>query len=237
MFYGSDIMFAIFFVLLDRISEQILMCVDFESITDVIRTQISNLTPTDMAMVFEKALKYSFRKELEQYKVEYKVIQEEFLHLSMVKNSVNETQDNEQTIKCQKETSPPVISTASKVSNQTVEPKSEPNSIVTQSNTCKQRTELLEEQNRQLLKNNVQLVEKVKLLEQLLSEEKCINQQQSDELKELKEKYRQITMGQLNDNETVEQSTANLNIQSNSSTDSEKDGKCFVYVDSDGSIN
>lgn len=168
IFYGSDAIFTIFFVLLDRISDQVLQCADFESISEVLRNQINQLSIGEMERVFDKASKYSFHKELEQYKVEYKVIQEEFVHLSMVKNSKHDNVDCEQ-------------------QNGKGEPQQEISQLSREGS--QKRFESLERQNRQLTKQNLELVEQVKRLEERLRAEKRNSQRQQNEIQELKNKH------------------------------------------------
>lgn len=90
IFFGIEAVFRIFFALVERISDRILQCNDFETTMELLRTELVVSTQADMEAIFESSLKYDFGKSLEQYRVEYKILQEEFAHLSLI-NSKNYT--------------------------------------------------------------------------------------------------------------------------------------------------
>ena len=95
LFYGSiEAIFRIMFALIDLISPQILACNDFETLV-ILLTEIGNHSDQKyskfsisnnnfMEKVFYQAQQYDddFSRHLEQYRLEFRILQEEFAHLS-----------------------------------------------------------------------------------------------------------------------------------------------------------
>ncbi|KAJ6215734.1 hypothetical protein RDWZM_010234 [Blomia tropicalis] len=75
------------FALLRRMMDRILSCNDFESIMNLLRSHMSSLTQSEMTELFETIVSFDFARQLDQYRVEYSIMQEEFAHLSTISGS------------------------------------------------------------------------------------------------------------------------------------------------------
>ena len=82
--HGLEAIFRVLFCMLDRISGDILSCCSFEDIVDCIRDQFGKFTFDDFVSIFNNVgtLDDTVQKQLDQYRVEYAILQEEFAHLS-----------------------------------------------------------------------------------------------------------------------------------------------------------
>lgn len=61
---------------------------------ELLRVQLITLEPPEMERIFASIHEYDFTKQLEQYRVEYKILQEEFAHLSLMNSKSYTSQPN-----------------------------------------------------------------------------------------------------------------------------------------------
>ncbi|OTF82153.1 TBC1 domain containing protein [Euroglyphus maynei] len=92
-----EAIFRVFYHLIDRIRSEILntQIDDLERIMHLLRVVMFDLSSDDMAKFFEKCIPvinnssnqqsiYSINSRLEQYRLEYQILQEEFVHLKQI---------------------------------------------------------------------------------------------------------------------------------------------------------
>ena len=87
LWHGIEAIYRIILALLRRMMDRILSCNDFESIMNLLRSHMSSLTQSEMTELFETIVSFDFARQLDQYRVEYSIMQEEFAHLSTISGS------------------------------------------------------------------------------------------------------------------------------------------------------
>ncbi|XP_054162990.1 TBC1 domain family member 1-like isoform X2 [Oppia nitens] len=86
---GIEAIFRVSLVLLDMYSKEILECDCFESIMEFLKDRLPVMDLMQMQTLFEKVFTLNIKKQLEIYEVEYRVFQEELVHMSKNNNNSN----------------------------------------------------------------------------------------------------------------------------------------------------
>lgn len=86
---GIEAIFRVSLILLDMNCQQILECESFESIMEFLKEDLPAMELSQMELVFERLFSLDIKHKLDAYEVEYRVIQEELIHVSKTNNNSN----------------------------------------------------------------------------------------------------------------------------------------------------
>lgn len=186
-----------------------------------------------MEAVFESSLKYDFGKSLEQYRVEYKILQEEFAHLSLINSKNYTSQPNIN----RKPSVDRFLTIDLSGSNDSIDSRRKHASEVQEATRSEVSLELgkLKHDKGQLEQENSTLREMLIQLERQVSSLKASNRQYEESNESLVETIQRLE----NQVKTLESGNKMLeNVRQVASHGSKKnsesdDEKCFVYVDAE----